>query len=216
MIILSSKYPGQVAVDATNYPHGKARNVTVTGDGTGTPWEQDLVNDWLGFDEALVAAGSVTPSGNPDTAVVSQRLEALQALFAAKANQCFALGKRSDVFAFARTVNTYAAITNGDFDVANAAVGDIVDGEFYYGITLAAGACTIKLECNDNSTLVETYEYAVAAPGITYVFPFQYTIANAGTCGVVSYLRGDGTNGATVGNYYLSNNLYCRYRITRP
>lgn len=73
------KYPSQVATDAA-YPHGKAQNVTVSGDGTGTPLEKDWVNDIWGFLQALLGAGGITPSGTPDTATTSQYLAALNVL----------------------------------------------------------------------------------------------------------------------------------------
>lgn len=81
-ISISEQYPGKTAGNTTNYPLGEARNVTVTGDGTGTPWEQAIVNDDQGLKQALLAAAGITPSGVPDTAVESQYLQALQKLFA--------------------------------------------------------------------------------------------------------------------------------------
>lgn len=80
-ISISEQYPGKTAGNTTNYPLGEARNVTTPGDGTGTPWEQAIVNDDQGFKQALLAAAGITPSGVPDTALVSQYLQALQALF---------------------------------------------------------------------------------------------------------------------------------------
>ena len=80
-ISISEQYPGKTAGNTTNYPLGEARNVTTPGDGTGTPWEQAIVNDDQGFKQALLAAAGLTPSGTPDTALVSQYLQALQTLF---------------------------------------------------------------------------------------------------------------------------------------
>lgn len=80
-IILSEQYPGKTAGNTTDYPYGEARNVTTPGDGTGTPWEQAIVKDDQGFKQALLAAAGVVPSGNPDTALASQYLQALQTLF---------------------------------------------------------------------------------------------------------------------------------------
>lgn len=74
----STKYPGQIASDPTNYPYGKAQNITLPGDGTGTPWEEALVNDIFGLQQKLLNAAGITPSGNPDTIVTSQYYEALQ------------------------------------------------------------------------------------------------------------------------------------------
>lgn len=77
MIIPSAKYPTQTDVDLTHYPQGKARNVTASGDHTGTPLEKDWLNDWFGFQQAAVLAGGVTPSGSPDTATASDVLNAV-------------------------------------------------------------------------------------------------------------------------------------------
>jgi len=76
-IVPSANYPGKIASDPTNYPYGKARNITVPGDGTGTPWEQDLVNDILGFQQKLLTEAGISPSGNPDTIVASNYWDAL-------------------------------------------------------------------------------------------------------------------------------------------
>lgn len=77
--IPSALYPGQVASDA-NWPHGKARNVVVEDDGSGTPFEQTWVNDLWGFEQALLAAAGITPSGNPDRVGASQYLDAIRAI----------------------------------------------------------------------------------------------------------------------------------------
>lgn len=83
MIIPKTRYPGQLdETDAVGYPHGKAQNVVVEGDGTGTPFEKDLVNDILGAQQALVVAAGITPSGTPDKAGASQQLDALNQLLA--------------------------------------------------------------------------------------------------------------------------------------
>lgn len=73
------KYPGQVQPASAAYPHGKAQNVTVVGDGTGTPLERDWVNDLWGFLQSLLSAGGVTPSGNPDEVGASDYLLAMRA-----------------------------------------------------------------------------------------------------------------------------------------
>ncbi len=83
----SARYPGQLDTsDATGYPHGKAQNVVVEGDGVGTPFEKDLVNDILGFQQALLVGAAITPSNVPDKVGASQYLDALRALLGAKVN----------------------------------------------------------------------------------------------------------------------------------
>lgn len=76
----SVRYTGQVATGDSNFPYGKARNIVVEGDGTGTPWEEDLVNDVWGFLQALLVAASIAPSGSVDNATASQYLDALQVI----------------------------------------------------------------------------------------------------------------------------------------
>lgn len=79
-LIPSSRYPGQTDTGDPGYPHGKARNSTTFQDGTGTPRERDGINDSWGFHQALLAAGRVVPSGDPDEVGSSQYLQALQVI----------------------------------------------------------------------------------------------------------------------------------------
>jgi hypothetical protein len=75
------EYPGQVIDGDPDYPQGKAQNVGVEGDGTGTPLEAALVNDHFGFLQALLLAAAITPSNTPDTANDSQYLQSIYRLF---------------------------------------------------------------------------------------------------------------------------------------
>jgi hypothetical protein len=75
----SAEYGAQVDTsDPTGYPQGQARNISSPGDGTGTPLERKWVSDVWGFEQALLAAAGITPSGTPDKVGASQYLEALQ------------------------------------------------------------------------------------------------------------------------------------------
>lgn len=75
-----TQYPGKIAPSTPGYPYGAARNVTIPGDGTGTPWESALVNDMFGFQQALLSRASVVPSGTPDNALISEYLKSLLSL----------------------------------------------------------------------------------------------------------------------------------------
>lgn len=79
-LVPKDKYPSQIDTSDPAYPHGKARNVGSPGDGTGTPWEEDLVNDVFGFQQALLDAASITPSGTPDKVGACQYLDALNVI----------------------------------------------------------------------------------------------------------------------------------------
>jgi hypothetical protein len=75
----SAAYPGQVdTTDPTGYPWGKAKNVGSIGDGTGTPLERLWVSDVFGFQQALLKASGLTPSGTPDKVGASQYLDAVR------------------------------------------------------------------------------------------------------------------------------------------
>ena len=74
----SNRYPNNVDPASTEYPYGKARDVTEAGDDTGTPFQEDLINDLFGFQQALLVESNTTPSGTPDTATNSQQLNAVK------------------------------------------------------------------------------------------------------------------------------------------
>lgn len=79
-IVPSTRYPTQTNAPTAGYPQGSARNITVPGDGTGTPWEADLVNDWFGFFQSLLDAAGITPSGTPDEVGASDYFNAIGTL----------------------------------------------------------------------------------------------------------------------------------------
>lgn len=79
-LIPSVRYSGQVDTGDANYPHGKARNAGAFQDGTGTPFERDLVNDIWGFLQALLDRARITPSGTPDHVGASQYVDSVEAV----------------------------------------------------------------------------------------------------------------------------------------
>jgi hypothetical protein len=74
----STLYPGKIVPPTAGYPYGSAQNVTVPGDETGTPWEKVLLNDIFGFQQAMLDAAGIVPSGSADQVGASQYLESLQ------------------------------------------------------------------------------------------------------------------------------------------
>jgi len=78
MINPSVKYSGKINAPDANYPQGSARNITSPGDGTGTPLEEDWVNDFFGLAQSAVNDAGITPSGTPDSVTNPQILNALK------------------------------------------------------------------------------------------------------------------------------------------
>jgi hypothetical protein len=79
-IIPSDDYAGQTTTGDGGYPHGKAKNVIVAGDGTGTPLEAAWLNDIWGFLQDVLARAGITPSGDPDEVGASDYADALRSL----------------------------------------------------------------------------------------------------------------------------------------
>ena len=66
----------------SNHPYGSIKNESVPGAKDGTPLDAAWGNDMGGFTDALLAEAGIVPSGAADTALVSQRLEALKGVVA--------------------------------------------------------------------------------------------------------------------------------------
>lgn len=77
----SAEYPSQTEAPSADYPYGASQNVIEDGDGTGTPWEKALIDDHLGFQQALLSSAGIAPSGTPDKVGASQYLDAMTELF---------------------------------------------------------------------------------------------------------------------------------------
>ncbi len=75
-----TQFPGKIKPSSVDYPYGEAQNISVPGDGTGTPWEAVLLNDIFGQQQSLLSAAGVVPSGTPDKVNASQYLESVLTL----------------------------------------------------------------------------------------------------------------------------------------
>ena len=74
----NTQYPGQVEAPDANYPYGGAKNETIVDALDGTPFEKAMLNDIFGFQQRLLSVAELTASGNSETALISQYLQALQ------------------------------------------------------------------------------------------------------------------------------------------
>jgi hypothetical protein len=73
------RYPSNTTAPSSAYPWGEARNVVVDGDGTGTPWREDILNDMWGFFQSIIQnAVGVTPDNNTDEVGASQYYDGMR------------------------------------------------------------------------------------------------------------------------------------------
>lgn len=78
MLKIYQRYAPAAVAPTTAYPLGSIKNDSVPGADDGTPLEKDWGNNVEGFHQALMAEAALTASGTPDTAQVSQLLEAVK------------------------------------------------------------------------------------------------------------------------------------------
>lgn len=163
-IIPEDQYPGKITPANPQYPYGQARNITNPSDGTGTPWEQNLVNDLFGFQQALLVAAGIEPSGVPDNAQVSQYL---QALLAVVKQNAFATNRNYQNVTATRAVNTtYTNNLPYPIDVCLSRRWGDANLDW---VTVTVGGIVVydKLDEGENSSWVSAINFRVP-PGRTY------------------------------------------------
>lgn len=78
MLKLEDEYPGRVETATTSYPYGTFKDKSAAGSNDGTPIaDARRLKDWHGAFYAILERAGITPSGVPDTALVSDIAKAL-------------------------------------------------------------------------------------------------------------------------------------------
>ena len=125
-----------------NYPTGSIKNESVPGANDGTPLDAEWGNDEIGFTDALLNDAEITHSGNPDTVVTSDRLDALRISANKAAQTPVTLSSVvADIKLKIGMTRIVSDRDNGIFDVVLASTV-IIDGIFF--IT-CVGAPTLAL-----------------------------------------------------------------------
>ncbi len=68
-----------------NYPQGSAKDETAPAAGDGSPYVKVRADDIFGLQQALLKAASIVPTGNADTALASQYMQAIVELASGRA-----------------------------------------------------------------------------------------------------------------------------------
>lgn len=125
----STSFPSNTTTPNASYPYGGARDVVSPGDGSGTPFVAEMLNDIFGFQQAVLTEADITPSGVPDTATDSQYLDALKAI-------------TGGIEPVDRTINIPA-----DFPATYQGIQDALDS---IGAIIPNGV-VVKIELDDNT-----------------------------------------------------------------
>lgn len=113
-------YPGGTVPPNASYPYGSAKDVTAPGTGDGTPLRAAWVNDWFGFQQAVMGAAGVTPSGSPDTAQLSQIFNAITSIIRNASSGVVGLSRNAKINI---TAASSTAIFTADEVVVETALG---------------------------------------------------------------------------------------------
>lgn len=155
-----TQYAGQIDPADAEYPYGKARNITVPGDGLGTPWEKALLNDHFGFQQSILNDVSEVPSGNPDTILVPQYLNALKkgrAHIDARAFGAKGDGATDDTAALQAAIDFAETLPGGGGGCVVFQVGTFISQKLTLktNVDLIGVGGTIRLKSNSDSALLE-------------------------------------------------------------
>ncbi len=101
----TTEVPGKIGPPSADYPYGEAQDITVPGDGTGTPWRAATLNDIFGFQQALLSEAGLTPTGTPEKVGASQYLDAIYKLSGVKTFDSISAAAGTDLARFDR-INT--------------------------------------------------------------------------------------------------------------
>ena len=187
-----------------NYPNGSFKNESVPGANDGTPLEVAQANDMQGFTDALLAEAGIDASGNPDTAVGSQRLNALKKINDGRYSATFKNDSSGSP-----VENMIAGRIGGVVSVIHVAGNVYSTGGTDWrvntvsGVDLGGGLFAI------HTSEVSIYDWGVTGKGLVNDYP-AIEDANA-------YLRDNG--GGTLvdgagGNYLLSNTFIPYHNVS--
>ena len=131
----------------SNYPYGSIKNESIPGAKDGTPLDASWGNDMLGFTDALLTDAGITPSGAADTAIASQRLDALKTVSSLQAA----------ILLIEQWGYTYKGTFAKGFTYSQ--VGDVgVDVDFNMWVYVGAGAPNKSVSAGTVPSVGEGYE----------------------------------------------------------
>ena len=75
--LLLPENSGRITAADANYDYGSAKDDSTGSTGDGTPIKKALMNDRYGFEQAILKAAGIVPSGNAETQLISEYLQGI-------------------------------------------------------------------------------------------------------------------------------------------
>ncbi len=103
---------GRITPGDANYSYGSAKNDSTGTTGDGTPIRASIMNDRYGFDQALLRASGIIPSGSAENQLESQYLQCIVEQSAGRAMMTFeAVGSVADAYIVDASTNNQPPAT---------------------------------------------------------------------------------------------------------
>ena len=137
---------GRITAPDANYPYGSAKNDSTGTTGDGTPIRAPWMNDWFGFSQAMLTRAGIVPSGNAETALVSQIADAVVAIAGAlpfNAGRCGV--RQSNAAAPTTSIDIGLVAVRDSADAANIRLAGTLTGIVQTSGSWAAGNNQNKL-----------------------------------------------------------------------
>ena len=180
-------YPSQTTTGDAGWPDGKPRNIQGGVQGTGTPFEEKLFQDYEGGRQALFDEAGIEPSGQADRVGASDFVGALKKVAnqglvgkifqsptdgglteiqtrTVNANEVYEVRKTSDdslATIYSDTAGTTEIVQNGTSNVSGGdaeAVFYIADGEYYVKVGTYSNRLSIYKKTTRNMSISELSE----------------------------------------------------------
>lgn len=128
-INLGSEFVGKVGTATPDYPTGVPRNVSAPGAGDGTPWDEKLIKDFVGFRDAALLRAGLTANNLPETANSSQVLDGLRDYIVDEALQALNIDSIKDLGSIEKIDSAQYSVKGFYADT------DVGGGLFYWDAT---------------------------------------------------------------------------------
>ena len=157
---------GRVTAADANYPYASAKDESSPGAGDGSPYFKARADDIFGFQQALLEAANITPSGNADTALVSEYMQAIVELSSG----------RADNYDESGAVNVYVLDVRTNQQAPRSLFDDL--SAWFTPGTVNTGASTVNVATLGAKAVVDINGQALTGGELVGKVNIRYNLAN--------------------------------------